>query len=78
MATENPRWGYARLRGALNNVGHAIGRTTIMRILKEHGIDPVPIRGKDMSWATFLKAHFGTIAAADFFTVETVSWRGLI
>jgi hypothetical protein len=34
---ENPRWGYTRLRGALSNVGHAIGRTTIMRILKEQG-----------------------------------------
>jgi transposase len=78
MATENPRWGYTRLRGALSNVGHAIGRTSIMRILKEQGIDPAPIRGRRMSWTTFIKAHLGAIAAADFFTVETISWMGLI
>jgi transposase len=78
MASENPRWGYTRLRGALSNVGHSIGRTTIMRILKEQGIEPAPSRGSRMSWATFIKAHRGAIAAADFFTVETVSWTGLI
>jgi transposase InsO family protein len=78
MATENPRWGYTRLRGALSNVGHAIGRTSIMRILKEQGIDPAPIRGRRMSWTTFIKSHLGAIAAADFFTVETISWMGLI
>jgi hypothetical protein len=65
MATENPRWGYARLRGALSNVGHAIGRRIIARILKERGIDPAPIRGKSMSWTTFIKAHLGVIVAAD-------------
>ena len=78
MATENPRWGYTRLRGALSNVGHAIGRTTIARILREQGIDAAPIRGRRMSWATFIKAHLGAIVAADFFTVESVSWIGLI
>jgi hypothetical protein len=57
---------------------YEIGRTTIKRILFEHGIDPAPIRGKSMSWATFIKAHLGAIAAADFFTVEVVSWAGLI
>jgi len=31
-----------------------------------------------MSWATFIKAQLGAIAAADFFTVEAVSWAGLI
>jgi len=78
MALENPRWGYTRLRGALADVGSEIGRTTIKRILLEHGIDPAPIRGKSMSWATFIKAHLGAIAAADFFTVEAASWAGLI
>ena len=31
-----------------------------------------------MSWATFIKAHVEAIAAADFFTVEVVSWFGLV
>ena len=31
-----------------------------------------------MSWARFVRAHIQAIAAADFFTVEVVSWMGLI
>jgi transposase InsO family protein len=30
-----------------------------------------------MSWETFLKAHWGAIAATDFFSVEVVNWTGL-
>jgi putative transposase len=78
MATENSSWGYTRLRGALKNVGHDIGRTTIKRILHEQGIDPAPLREKKTSWATFIKSHLGAITAADFFTVEVVSMAGLI
>jgi len=78
MAQENPRWGYTRIQGALLNLGHNIGRNTIKRILKEHGIQPAPLRGRTMSWSTFIKAHLGAIVAADFFTVEVVSFYGLI
>jgi putative component of membrane protein insertase Oxa1/YidC/SpoIIIJ protein YidD len=34
MATENPRWGYTRLQGALKNLGHRVARSTIATILK--------------------------------------------
>ena len=30
------------------------------------------------SWQTFLKAHWGVIAGADFFTTEVWTWRGLV
>ncbi|MDP9033596.1 MAG: integrase core domain-containing protein, partial [Myxococcota bacterium] len=78
MARENPSWGYTRLRGALKNVGLELGRSTIARILKEQGIEPAPIRGKTMPWKTFLKAHWGAIAAADFFSVEVLTVGGLV
>ena len=44
MAEENPTWGYTRIQGALKNVGHRVGRSTIARILKRHGLPPVPER----------------------------------
>ena len=31
-----------------------------------------------MPWNTFLKAHFGVIAATDFFTVEVLTFTGLV
>ena len=70
MARENPRWGYTRIQGALQNVGHHVGRTTIANILKDNGIDPAPERGKTTTWSQFLKTHWDVLAAADFFTVE--------
>jgi transposase InsO family protein len=76
MAIENSRWGYTRIRGALMNLGYDVGRNTIKRVLAENGIDPVGRR--PMAWKTFLRAHWGAIAATDFFTVEVVTWRGLV
>jgi hypothetical protein len=60
------------------NVGYAVSRNTIKRILKEQGIEPAPLRRRQYSWATFIKAHFGAITAADFFTVEVLSLVGLV
>jgi hypothetical protein len=74
MAEENPTWGYTRIPGALNNVGHRVDRSTIARILKSHGVSPVPAR--PTSWQTFLRAHWGAIAGADFFTTEVWTWQG--
>ena len=77
MAQQNPSWGYTRIQGALQNVGHRVGRTTIAKILKKNGIDPAPERGKRTTWSQFLKAHWSVLAAADFFTVEVWGLRGL-
>jgi transposase InsO family protein len=76
MAEENPTWGYTRIQGALKNVGHRVGRSTIARILKAHGLPPAPER--PTSWQTFLRAHQNAIGGADFFTTEVLTWRGLV
>jgi putative transposase len=55
-----------------------IGRTTVQRILAEHGIEPAPQRKREYSWATFIKAHLGAIAGMDFFTVEVLTVVGLV
>ena len=77
MARENPTWGYTRIRGALANVGHQVGRNTIKRILKDAGIEPAPERGKRTQWESFLRKHLGAICAADLFTVEVLAVTGL-
>src|SRR6266850_2969300 len=38
MASDNPRWGYTRIQGALANLGYTVGRNTIKRVLAENGI----------------------------------------
>jgi transposase InsO family protein len=76
MACDNPRWGYTRIQGALRNLGHEIGCNTIKRVLVENGLDPAGERGT--TWKAFLRAHWGAIAATDFFTVEVVTRRGLV
>ncbi len=54
LIAEAPTWGYTRLRGALKNLGHELGRNTIKRILADHGIAPAPEQGKSMSRSTFI------------------------
>jgi hypothetical protein len=76
MAMDDPRWGYTRIQGVLANLGYAVGRNTIERILAENGMDPAGRR--PTSWKTFLKAHWGAIAATDFFTIEVITWQGLV
>jgi transposase InsO family protein len=78
MATENPTWGYTRIRGGLTHLGHDVARNTIKAILKDHGIEPAPERRTKMPWKTFLAAHWDVIAAADFFTVDVLTMAGLI
>src|SRR5258708_4319295 len=65
MALENPSWGYTRIRGALDNLGHQVGRGTIANILKENGIEPAPERGRHTRWSTFLKAQWECLTARD-------------
>ena len=76
MARENPTWGYRRIQGALKNLGHRVARSTIATMLRTAGMGPVPERPR--SWRTFLAAHWGVIAAADFFTTEVWTARGLV
>jgi transposase InsO family protein len=78
LALENTRHGYTRIRDDLFGLGHALSRSTVKRILDEQGILPAPERGKHTRWRDFLAAHWGSLAAADFFTVEALTWRGLV
>jgi hypothetical protein len=76
MATENPRWGYTRIQGALKNLNHRVARSTIATILKAQGSPPSGER--PTSWQAFLRAHWNAFMAADFFTTEVWTVRGLV
>ena len=78
MAVEKPGWGYTRIRGALANLDHKIGRGTVSNVLKANGVEPTPKRGKHIRWWTFFKAHWKVFAASDFLSVEVWTPRGLV
>ena len=77
LAGENRSWGYTRIQGALNHLGHSISRGTIANILKENAIEPSSERMQKTTWREFLSAHWEMIAAADFFTIEIWTLLGL-
>ena len=77
MAEQNRDWGYRRILGALSNLGYQIARGTVANILKKHGIEPAPERERKTTWKEFLRRHWNLIVAADFFTVEVWTHRGL-
>jgi putative transposase len=65
LARENS-WGYTRILGQLRRLGiNKITRQTVKNILKEHGLDPGPERGKG-TWDEFLCAHAQTLSQCDF------------
>ena len=72
LATTNLSWGYSRIRGALRHVQVFLARSTIRRILREAGVDPALLRGQRTTWRDLLAAHWGVIAATDFFSVEVL------
>jgi hypothetical protein len=78
LARENPGWGYDRIVGALANLGHPVSDQTVGNILRRRGIAPVPERSRTTTWKDFIRRHMDVLAGADFFTVEVLTWRGLV
>ena len=70
-------FGLTRIIGELRKLGiKKISRQTVRNILQEHGIQPCPDRTSD-KWSTFIDRHAKTLWAVDFFSVRTVTLRGL-
>jgi transposase InsO family protein len=46
-------------------------------MLARHGIEPAPERERKTTWKEFLTQHWDLIVAADFFTIEAWTQRGL-
>ena len=73
MARENPIWGAPRIHGELLKLGLEVSERTVPRYLARLG------RKGDSGklWLIFLKNHREVIAAMDFFTVPTATFRVL-
>jgi putative transposase len=69
-------FGLTRIVGEMRKLGIKISRQTVRRILKEHGIVPCPDRTSD-SWADFLERHGETLWGCDFFSVKSVTAKGI-
>jgi len=78
FASENPGWGYTKLRDALRGLKIEIGRTTVASILAEAGVEPAPERNRKRTWKQFLRRHWETLYACDFFAVETLGLFGTV
>ena len=78
LARENSSWDYDRIVGALANLGQEISGQTVGNILRRHGIAPAPKRKQSTTWSDFIRSHMEVLAGTAFFTVEVLTWRGLV
>ena len=69
--------GDTRSRGARGTLGHQVARGPLANVRKERGLEPAPERKKRTTWRECLAAHGDVLAAADCFTVEGWTPRGL-
>jgi len=76
-ARENPGWGYDRIVGALDNLGHQVSDQTVGNIPKRHALGPAPERKRHTTWAEFIRRHKAVLWATDFFTTEVWTCTGL-
>ena len=70
-------WGYTRILGELKKLGVTVARSTVVAILKEHGLDPGPKRGEG-TWSEFVQRHAQTLWACDFFAKKVWTTGGLV
>ena len=70
--------GYTKILGELKKLGiNRVSRSTVVNILKEHGLDPGPKRVEG-TWDEFVKRHAETLWATDFFSKKVWTKSGLV
>ena len=71
MVSENKTWGAPRIHGELKMLGFNISERTVLRWMRRAPRGPEPAK----QWSAFLQNHREAIAAMDFFTVPTLTFR---
>jgi len=71
MSRENPLWGVPRIQAELRLLGHDLAESTVAKYRVRGRTSP------SQTWKTFLANHAKLIAAIDFFTVPTLTFRNL-
>ena len=71
MSRDNPTWGAPRIRAELRLLGHDVAEPTVAKHIVRSRKPPSP------TWRSFLAQHASQIAAIDFFTVYTITFRVL-
>jgi transposase InsO family protein len=77
IAQANRGWGSIRIQGHLKYLGYKVSHKTISNILREHGLEPEPDHKRRTTWNEFIKVHWQSLAAIDFFTTEIYTLKGL-
>ena len=72
MSRESPTWGAPRILCELRLLGYDVAESTVAKYRDRTKKPPSP------TWRTFLANHVAQIAAVDFFTVPTVTFRILV
>jgi hypothetical protein len=71
MAAENPTWGAPRIHGEIQKLGLEGSERTVSRYMPRRPTDSAARQ----RWQAFLSNHREAIAAIDFFTVPTATFR---
>ena len=71
MSRENPLWGVPRIQAELCLLGFDLAESTVAKYRVRGRTSP------SQTWKTFLANHAKQIAAVDFFTVPTITFRNL-
>ena len=69
MSQENPTWGVPRIKSELALLGYQVAESTVAKYMYRQKKPP------SQTWRTFLLNHATEIAAIDFFTMPSVSYR---
>jgi transposase InsO family protein len=72
LARENPRWGSVRIQGELRKLGYHVSARSVRRYRRA-----VKRRPPSQSWRTFVQNHAPHIWAADFLTVQIITFHTL-